>query len=479
MEKKIAVIWISFLLLFGLIVVVSDITEQVSGETIWVDDSFTIENSTHKKTIQAAIDSANSGDTIHIHSGTYYENIIVNKSISLIGEDSSSTVIDGRGRGNVVYISSDNVTVSGFSIKKSESLRSGIELHEVNNCIVEGNILYNNTISILLLGSDYNNINNNSVFDPNRDGIFLKYSDNNHIKDNVINTTYHGIYLLDSDSNDVYQNSVSTLNHYGIRTFESEENKLVANVVTNSYRGIFIMHEGENVIYKNTIFNNRYGICFDGGKSANISYNKIYHNEIGIIFDTTYSGVNNIYRNNISENTIGIFISSTRNPISIYNNDITYNEQGICLDFIFDHIYIFNNIIANNNLSINISTILTEDSYRPNQYINNLNHYKVDSDGDGIIDGEDFDPYDPNVRWDSDGDGHPDSKDAFPFDSSEWIDSDGDGIGDNADTDENGNGIVDDWEIPLAILILIIPLITVLSLFSLMKKKKKIEDKEP
>jgi hypothetical protein len=48
---------------------------------------------------------------------------------------------------------------------------------------------------------------------------------------------------------------------------------------------------------------------------------------------------------------------------------------------------------------------------------------------------------------DSDGDGVPDGQDAFPFDPNESTDTDGDGIGNNADLDDDGDGMPDAWEI--------------------------------
>ena len=44
---------------------------------------------------------------------------------------------------------------------------------------------------------------------------------------------------------------------------------------------------------------------------------------------------------------------------------------------------------------------------------------------------------------DSDGDGVPDGDDAFPLDPAEWLDTDHDGIGNNADADDDNDGIPD------------------------------------
>lgn len=74
----------------------------------------------------------------------------------------------------------------------------------------------------------------------------------------------------------------------------------------------------------------------------------------------------------------------------------------------------------------------------------------VDSDGDGVADGNDAFPNDANETADTDGDGVGDNGDAFPDDANETADTDGDGVGDNGDncldtantdqTDSDANG---------------------------------------
>lgn len=53
----------------------------------------------------------------------------------------------------------------------------------------------------------------------------------------------------------------------------------------------------------------------------------------------------------------------------------------------------------------------------------------------------------PFEQIDSDSDDFPNGQDAFPHDPNEWIDTDNDGIGDNADTDDDGDGMPDGWEV--------------------------------
>jgi pectin methylesterase-like acyl-CoA thioesterase len=57
--------------------------------------------------IQDAIDAASSGDTVFMYHNLspYYENLEVNQSITLLGENETTTVIDGSSLANVVNVS--------------------------------------------------------------------------------------------------------------------------------------------------------------------------------------------------------------------------------------------------------------------------------------------------------------------------------------------------------------------------------------
>ena len=66
--------------------------------------------------IQWAINAAKPGDTILVSEGTYYERIVINKTLNLLGENRDKTIIDARGTGTVVAITADNVNFSGFTI---------------------------------------------------------------------------------------------------------------------------------------------------------------------------------------------------------------------------------------------------------------------------------------------------------------------------------------------------------------------------
>jgi hypothetical protein len=72
--------------------------------------------------IQNAIDAANPGDTIYVHEGTYNEvNITVWKTLTIVGDSKTNTILDPQGQSTVITISASWVKVTGFTIKNGEA----------------------------------------------------------------------------------------------------------------------------------------------------------------------------------------------------------------------------------------------------------------------------------------------------------------------------------------------------------------------
>jgi len=135
--------------------------------------------------IQDAIDDAVDGDTVFVYddSSPYYEFVVVNKSINLIGENRETTVIDGGGSG-FVCISADGVTISGFTIR-NESF--GINIRSNSNTITSNTITSNSWYGIDLHYSSGNTITGNTISLNNKYGIRLFNSVGNTIlKNNFI-----------------------------------------------------------------------------------------------------------------------------------------------------------------------------------------------------------------------------------------------------------------------------------------------------
>jgi parallel beta-helix repeat protein len=177
-------------------------------------------------TIQAAIDAASAGDEIHVDSGTYYENVNVNKQLKIIGENSNSVIVIANDENKSTFeVRADWVIISGFTVRHVTKISAGIHLNNTNRSNISNNIVLNNHVGIMIYKSRENVVTNNDV-SHNHYGIPISGSNNNTIRNNTLtsNTYYYpptygntgmGISIYDSSDNSLKNNSISH-NDYGI-----------------------------------------------------------------------------------------------------------------------------------------------------------------------------------------------------------------------------------------------------------------------
>jgi len=163
-------------------------------------------------TIQDAIDKANPGDTIFVSNRTYPEYIIIYKSLSLIGEDRDSTIIDAQGEPvSVISVIASNVSIQGFTIRNSGNgpFDSGIYIDHSSGNNISQNKIINNNYGISLYSSSNNVVSDNIISSNNKTGISFYLSSNNVVSGNTIfSNKNYGIYLtLYTINNTIYQNN--------------------------------------------------------------------------------------------------------------------------------------------------------------------------------------------------------------------------------------------------------------------------------
>ena len=206
----------------GTIVVKKSTIPIFNGKTLYVGGNGT---GNYSK-IQDAIDDAINGDTVYVYddSSPYYENLLVDKSISLLGEDKNTTIIDGSNKKEfLVNIDVPYVTVTGFTLQNCPL--TGININDLENDIgwsdtnrIFGNIIKNNGIGIEVVASYNNHIYRNNITNNGMRGGgisvlgYIGDSYNNSIYQNNIMGNFIGIDLGtafggDARQNIIYQNN--------------------------------------------------------------------------------------------------------------------------------------------------------------------------------------------------------------------------------------------------------------------------------
>ena len=256
-----------------------------SSRTIIVPDDY--------PSIKEAIEAAKDGDTVFVRSGTYQQPMVdndvphmtISKSISLIGQDRNTTIIQAYGLRHIIVVEADNVVIKGFTF-----------LYGFIGCWVKGSgclITENNFVECddgINLERSNNTVSNNYCVGLTDVGVVVHGSDNNVITSNIIqNCVLAGIYVFSGSGNTVVRNEVTNCMDAGIVLDYYSVNNLVAhnNVSMNGYgtdmdrdwlftSGIALtISSASNIIRNNYIFGNRYGMF-----QRRASNNLIYHNSL-------------------------------------------------------------------------------------------------------------------------------------------------------------------------------------------------------
>jgi nitrous oxidase accessory protein len=297
--------------------------------------------------IQDAINNSSNGDTVFVYHGNYTENIVINKSISVLGENKETTWIIGYGYyvyDHVVFLIANNIIFSGFTIYLIAKTCPGIAINDSQNCIVSNNIV-RSTWGIMLFNANDNIVKENKFFTCNG-GISIGDNSNELCRENIV------------ENNTITNSGNSSLIYnFGICLWNAAEN----NIIRNNYiydcvrDGIYLKDAKNNIIQQNriTCYKDKmeYGICLFGEYSSRniVVGNDISNYTYGII--SNYNENLRISRNIIHDNTYGSYNAAGPINLTITNN--TFQDNNLCIDIQGgNNITIEGNIINSNGLGL-------------------------------------------------------------------------------------------------------------------------------
>ena len=323
-----------------------------SGENFW--------------TIQVAIyaPATDNGHTITVDPGTYTENIIVNKSLTIRSTSGSptDTIVNASVSTNHVFnVTANYVNVSGFKIENATSQYiAGIYLRGVEHCNISHNILSNNYVGIRLYSSSNNTImdntanynewgihllsycNDNAIINNTAEnntgsvyssGIYIyPSSTNNTVSYNKLSNNTNGLYIWSSNNNTANSNNETGIN------LEDSCNNILTNNTANSNRdfGFMIDNCTGNVFTNNSVLNSSggdpgIGFCLEECNNNSIINNTISNSGLVDIAIVNGSNLNNISNNIIQSSgtvTAGIALISQSSNNTILNNTLNGNSNG-------------------------------------------------------------------------------------------------------------------------------------------------------
>jgi len=342
------------------------VSSTIAAKQIEVCDSCNI------KSIKEAIKVAESGDEIVVKRGVYKENnIIINKSITLTGEEGA--VIDGENAGGILIFETNNFTIKGLKIVNvgmSYTIDyAAIKVIKAKNFSIENCTLENVFFGLLIEKSRKGVIKNNTISGSRKSEA----------------SSGNGIHIWDGNEMEVFNNEL-----FGLRDgiyFEFVKNsKIYNNRSHNNLRyGLHFMFSNNNIYHHNEFKNNGAGVAVMFSKFITMYNNTFKLNwgsaSYGLLLKEIYDA--EIHNNLFEENTIGINAEGCTR-INYLNNTFLRNGwavkiAGACYTNIFEK-----NDFMHNSLDLAYNSKINDNRF-DNNYWSEYTGYDLDNDGTGDV----------------------------------------------------------------------------------------------
>ena len=292
--------------------------------------------------IQKCIDYSFAGDTIIVANGTYYESLIVDKYLSLIGSSMDSTIIDGTGLANATIFFEANGLLNNFYLKgKGHGIdQTSCLLINLSDVFVKNCRLVKALEGVTLVWSS-SIISQCFIMDVSQG--YSTYCDvdtcNPQIESTVIlidNSLYAGINI-GSGKNIAYRNNIFGINnsYYGIGiSFGSSENIIKSNMVSGFNRNLDGFASDTAIVYNNnSTYASERGYTINS--KTDMRNNISTYNHTGVVGPTNTNSDYNLYWQNNTNTTGGLaehdiiadpmFVNDT---IPVYGGSYDYHLQA-------------------------------------------------------------------------------------------------------------------------------------------------------
>lgn len=273
-----------------------------------------------------AILKAEPYDTLLISRGRYLEhNLTIDKPLTIIGENRS--IVDGEGKGFVIIVNSDDVTIRGIEVHRSGRSfmedYAGILVEKSSNTVIEKVTLVDNYFGIYLSETSGTFVKNNMISASGErettsgNGIHLWYSRDVRIEDNHVQGHRDGLYF--EFVKDVYiADNYSKQNlRYGLHFMYSDNCRYERNTIRNNKAGVAVMYTKNVVMLENRFEDNwgsnAYGLLLKEINRSRIEGNYFSNNSVAVYVEA--SSRNRFSGNNFVQNgwAVKLMANSTNN----------------------------------------------------------------------------------------------------------------------------------------------------------------------
>jgi len=359
--------------------------------------------------INDAIMAANAGDQIVIRPGIYDESIIINKSLEIMGEGDSGSIVVKASDKSVVLSVAQNGCIKNISLKQiggnwfcvdipygsieieecdiSSQGSSCVGIHHGANPLLKQNHIHGGAQSgIFIFDNGRGVLEENDIFDNSFSGVEIRNFSNPIVRSNKIHDGKQGGVLVHNNGLGVFENNDIFKNIIGIEIREGGNPTFKNNMIhDNRENGIIVVNGGLGILEHNDIFKNGYdGVAIRSKGNPVFRHNKIRDGKTGGIFILD-GGRGVLKHNNIFRNASdGVAIKSKGNPKLRHNRIYGGKSDGI---------YVWEGglgIIEDNDIFENFHGVEIETNSNPTLQCNMIHENKkhgicIQNKGRGIL----------------------------------------------------------------------------------------------
>jgi parallel beta-helix repeat protein len=370
--KKSVICWLMALALLSGLSLMSALPALAYIGDFYVSDTRGQDNQTGTaahpwKTIQHAINSVTSNQTIHVENGTYCEQLTITKALTLVGESQTNTTVyvPSSGRSSVmVGSSSTDYVLAAYPSDWETTNFTGTQM------------------AVKISGFTFNA--DNLTGPIGEVGVYFGAVGAANIANaGLFNCTITGISdLFDSgDGIDILGNSKLTLDH---------------NTIYYTSSGIYVSGQGSAPdpqlrLTHNTLVPVVYNdwesaIWFETGASGLIDNNTINHGSIGIAISDSENPttISNNTITDMSGDDSAALLFSQASLVTVTGNELTDNDLGVDIDDV-DNLTFTGNTIGDNSNGVHIDNSPAHSVIFHNNNIAGNTHYGLaDFSGSGV-----------------------------------------------------------------------------------------------
>ncbi len=291
--------------------------------------------------LQARVDAAAPGSIIEVGPGTYAGDLVIDKPLTLAGRGNAKLL--GSGKGSVIRVRADRVTVEGFAIDGGgggDLMRDTAGVHvAARGAVVRDCSIARSLFGVYLRAADGAAVERCDIRGiPGKEpgekgsGIHLWNTEGFRLEGNTITDVRDGLYIQSSSHGVIRGNQARDL-RFGLHYMFSDDNVFEDNLFENGAAGTAIMYSKRIVFRRNRFLHNRgfasVGLLFQTCDEVTAESNLVADNARGVFLE---GSTDCVFRGNvIAESDTAIVLYASCEKVRFTGNSFVANMTPLTL----------------------------------------------------------------------------------------------------------------------------------------------------